>query len=50
MIRLVAFILTANDKLMFCKRISTDDEPALWQKSFGDDNNSVVISQNICKE
>lgn len=37
MIRLVAFILNANDKLMFCKGLSTDDEPDLWQKSFGDD-------------
>ena len=37
MIRLVAFVLNANDTLMFCKGISTDDEPDLWQKSFGDD-------------
>ena len=37
MIRLVAFVLNANDTLMFCKGISTDDEPDLWQKSFSDD-------------
>jgi len=37
MIRIVAFILNANDTLMFCKGISQDDEPDLWQKSFGDD-------------
>ena len=37
MIRLVAFVLNANDTLMFCKGISQDDEPDLWQKSFGDD-------------
>ena len=37
MIRLLAFILNANDTLMFCKGISQDDEPDLWQKSFGGD-------------
>ena len=37
MIRLVAFILNANDTLTFCKGISQDDEPDLWQKSFGGD-------------
>lgn len=37
MIRLVSFVLNANDTLMFCKGISTDDEPDLWQKSLGDD-------------
>ena len=37
MIRLVAFILNANDTLEFCKGISHDDEPDLWQKSFGGD-------------
>jgi len=33
MIRLLAFVLNASDSLMFCKGISQDDEPALWQKS-----------------
>ena len=37
MIRVIAFVLNANDTLMFCKGISTDDEPDLWQKSFGGD-------------
>jgi uncharacterized protein YaeQ len=37
MIRLLAFVLNANDTLTFCKGISQDDEPDLWQKSFGDD-------------
>jgi len=37
MIRLVAFVLNANDTLMFCKGISEDDEPDLWQKSLGGD-------------
>ncbi|MAD42113.1 MAG: hypothetical protein CL623_06945 [Arcobacter sp.] len=37
MIRVVAFVLNANDRLMFTKGISQDDEPDLWQKSFGDD-------------
>jgi uncharacterized protein YaeQ len=37
MIRLVAFVLNANDTLMFTKGISQDDEPDLWQKSPGGD-------------
>jgi len=37
MIRIVTFILNANDTLMFCKGISQDDEPDLWQKSLADD-------------
>ena len=37
MIRLVSFVLNATDTLMFCKGISQDDEPDLWQKKFGDD-------------
>ncbi len=37
MIRLVAFILNASDTLMFCKGISQDDEPDLWQKSLSGD-------------
>lgn len=32
MIRLVAFALNANEDLAFCKGISQDDEPELWQK------------------
>ena len=37
MIRLIAFILNANDTLTFCKGISQDDEPDLWQKSLSGD-------------
>lgn len=37
MIRLVAFVLNANDDLVFCKGISQDDEPDLWEKSLGGD-------------
>ena len=33
MVRLVAFVLNANDDLVFCKGISQDDEPDLWQKA-----------------
>ena len=33
MIRIVAFVLNANDTLMFCKGISQDDEPDLWKKA-----------------
>ncbi len=35
MVRLVAFILNANEALEFCKGISQEDEPDLWQKSLG---------------
>ncbi len=37
MVRLVAFILNANEELVFCKGISQEDEPDLWQKSLGGD-------------
>ncbi len=33
MVRLVAFILNADEALEFCKGISQEDEPDLWQKS-----------------
>ncbi|MFA6192520.1 MAG: YaeQ family protein [Sulfurimonas sp.] len=33
MVRLAAFVLNANDALQFCKGISQDDEPDLWQKA-----------------
>jgi uncharacterized protein YaeQ len=37
MIRLIAFIFNSNESLTFCKGISQDDEPSLWQKSLGGD-------------
>lgn len=37
MVRLTAFVLNANETLMFCKGISQDDEPDLWQKSLSGD-------------
>ena len=37
MVRLIAFTLNANEDLTFCKGISEDDEPDLWQKSLGGD-------------
>ena len=37
MIRVIAFILNANENLVFCKGISEDDEPDLWQKSLSGD-------------
>lgn len=37
MIRLIAFTLNANEDLEFCKGISQDDEPDLWQKSLAGD-------------
>ncbi|PHS36394.1 MAG: hypothetical protein COB07_12480 [Sulfurovum sp.] len=33
MIRLLAFILNAEEGLVFCKGISQEDEPDLWKKS-----------------
>ena len=35
--RLTAFVLNANEDLLFCKGISQDDEPDLWQKSLDSD-------------
>jgi len=35
MVRLVAFILNAEEDLVFCKGISQEDEPDLWKKSLG---------------
>lgn len=37
MVRLLAFVLHASDQLQFCRGISTDDEPDLWQKSLSDE-------------
>jgi len=33
MLRLLAFTLHASDTMGFCKGLSTEDEPDLWQKS-----------------
>ena len=35
MVRLIAFILNADEELAFCKGISQEDEPDLWKKSLG---------------
>ncbi len=37
LLRLVAFALNADERLSFCKGISTDDEPDLWRKSLSDE-------------
>ena len=37
LVRVIAFILNANEDLSFCKGISEDDEPDLWQKSLSGD-------------
>ena len=37
MVRLIAFILNADEGLEFTKAISQDDEPDLWKKSLGGD-------------
>jgi len=37
MIRLLAFVFNANEDLVFCKGISQDDEPDLWQKDLTGD-------------
>jgi uncharacterized protein YaeQ len=33
MVRLIAFMTNAHERLVFTKGLSTDDEPELWQKS-----------------
>jgi len=37
MLRVLAFILFADERLQFTKGLSTDDEPELWQKSLSDE-------------
>ena len=37
MVRLLAFIFNSNEDLVFCKGISQDDEPDLWQKDLSGD-------------
>ena len=37
MVRLIAFVLNADDDLVFTKGISQDDEPDLWKKSLAGD-------------
>jgi uncharacterized protein YaeQ len=37
LLRVVAFALNADEQLSFCKGISSDDEPDLWQKSLSDE-------------
>ena len=37
MVRVLAFIFNANEDLVFCKGISQDDEPDLWQKDLSGD-------------
>ena len=37
MIRLIAFMLNASERLKFTKGLSTDDEPDLWEKTLSDD-------------
>ena len=37
MVRLLAFALNASESLQFCKGLSTEDEPDLWQKSLSDE-------------
>ncbi len=37
MLRLLAFSLFASEELLFCRGLSNDDEPDLWQKSLSGD-------------
>lgn len=37
MVRLLAFVMNADERLQFTKGLSTDDEPDLWQKNLTDD-------------
>lgn len=36
-VRIISFVLNVNEDLEFCKGISQDDEPDLWQKTLGGD-------------
>lgn len=37
MVRLIAFMLNASERLSFTKGLSSEDEPELWQKTLTDD-------------
>ena len=37
MVRLIAFMVNANERLYFTKGLSSDDEPELWQKTLTDE-------------
>lgn len=37
MIRLVAFMMNASERLFFTKGLSSDDEPELWEKTLTDE-------------
>lgn len=37
MLRIVAWALNANERLIFSKGLSDEDEPDLWQKSYSDE-------------
>lgn len=37
MVRLLAFILHANERLSFTKGLCVDEDPALWQKNYTDE-------------
>ncbi len=37
MVRLIAFMLNASERLVFTKGLSTSDEPDLWQKTLSDE-------------
>lgn len=37
MLRIIAFIANANERLQFTKGLSDDDVPDLWQKSYSDE-------------
>ncbi|NOQ31850.1 MAG: hypothetical protein GQ570_12070 [Helicobacteraceae bacterium] len=43
MVRLVAYVLNANESLLFTKGIAQEDEPDLWQKSLGGDSELWII-------
>lgn len=46
MLRLLAFCINADDTLIFCKGISTDDEPDLWQHELhGDIKKWIELGQ-----
>ena len=46
MVRIIAFVLNANEDLQFTKGISQDDEPDLWEKALdGETKLSIILGQ-----
>ena len=42
MLRIIAFIVNAHERLQFTKGLSDDDVPDLWQKNFSDETAKLI--------